>query len=234
LGDEPLVEIYERARATDPMSAFGGIVALNEPVDLATAERLAETFLEVVIAPGFSEPALARLRRKKNLRLLRHAPWPRRVGDLEMRRIAGGLLVQDKDVQVERAQDATVATERAPTAEEWAALDFAWRASRHVKSNAIVFAKAGQLLGVGAGQMSRIDASRIAAQKARDQGHALEGSAAASDAFFPFADGVEAIAASGATAVIQPGGSKRDAEVVEAANRLGLAMVLTGARHFRH
>ncbi len=232
--DEPLAAVYARALATDPMSAFGGIVALNRPVDEATADQLADTFLEAVIAPEFSAAARARLDRKKNLRVLVHAPWPAPAQHLEVRRIAGGLLVQDRDAQVEAVRDATVVTDRAPTAQEWAALDFAWRVSRHVKSNAIVFARGDQLLGVGAGQMSRVDASRIAAQKASEAGHALQGSAVASDAFFPFADGVEAAAAAGATAIVQPGGSRRDGEVIEAANRLGLAMVFTGARHFRH
>ncbi len=234
LGDEPLAEVYRRARATDPTSAFGGIVGLNQTVDLATAELLAETFLEAVIAPGFDADALERLSRKRNLRLLRHDPWPTIGRYLEVRRVAGGVLAQDRDAQIEDVRAGAVATVRAPTDEEWRALDFAWRCCRHVKSNAIVYARSGALLGVGAGQMSRVDASRIAADKAIREGHELNGCVVASDAFFPFADGVEAAAAAGATAVVQPGGSKRDPEVVEAADRLGLAMVFTGARHFRH
>ncbi len=231
---EPLVEIYRRARTTDADSAFGGVVGLNVPVDEATAQVLAETFLEAIIAPGFSAEALAVLTRKKNLRLVRHDPWPGQARHLELRRVAGGLLVQDRDAQLDDVRGARVATQRAPTEAEWSALTFAWRLVKHVKSNAIVFARRGHLLGVGAGQMSRVDASRIAAEKAGRAGHDLAGSVIASDAFFPFADGVEAAAAAGATAVVQPGGSVRDAEVVEAADRLGLAMVFTGARHFRH
>ncbi len=234
IGDEGLAEVYLRARSTDPDSAFGGIVGLNQTVDMATAEKLAETFLEAIIAPDFAADALARLSKKKNLRLLRHDPWPTASEYLEIRRVAGGYLVQDHDAKIDDVRGGTVATKRAPTEAEWTALEFAWRLCRHVKSNAIVFARAGMLLGVGAGQMSRVDASRIAADKARRQGHALEGSSIASDAFFPFPDGVEAAAEAGATAVIQPGGSKRDPLVIEAADRLGLAMVFTGTRHFRH
>ncbi|MCB9521813.1 MAG: bifunctional phosphoribosylaminoimidazolecarboxamide formyltransferase/IMP cyclohydrolase [Myxococcales bacterium] len=232
--DEPLHHIYARARATDPMSAFGGIVALNQPVDALTAERLVETFLEAVIAPAFLDEALPILARKKSLRLLAHDPWPAPARHLEFRRVAGGLLVQDRDDKVSGVRAGDVVTQRQPTEREWAAMDFAWRVARHVKSNAIVFARAEQLLGVGAGQMSRVDASRIASQKAREAGHELRGSAIASDAFFPFADGVEAAADAGATAVVQPGGSVRDPEVIVAADRLGLTMVFTGARHFRH
>ncbi len=234
LGDEALVDVYRRARATDADSAFGGVVGLNAEVDAATAAALAETFLEAIIAPGFSAEALAVLTGKKNLRLVRHDPWPGQAHHLELRRVAGGLLVQDRDAQIDDVRGARVATKRAPTEAEWSALTFAWRLVKHVKSNAIVFARSGHLLGVGAGQMSRVDASRIAAEKAARAGHDLAGSVVASDAFFPFADGVEAAAAAGATAVVQPGGSVRDAEVVEAADRLGLAMVFTGARHFRH
>ena len=234
LGDEPLAEIYRRARATDPDSAFGGIVGLNVPVDEATALVLAETFLEAVIAPAFEPGAHTVLTRKKNIRLLAHDPWPGQGRHLEVRRVAGGLLVQDRDTIVDDVRRGSLATRRAPTDSEWAALDFAWRIAKHVKSNAIVYAHAGALLGVGAGQMSRVDASRVAADKAQRVGHSLAGSAVASDAFFPFADGVEAAAAAGATAVVQPGGSVRDAEVIEAADRLGLAMIFTGTRHFRH
>lgn len=232
--EEALATVYARALSTDPVSAFGGIVGLNRPVDGATARKLAETFLEAVIAPDFTPAALAALSGKKNLRLLRHAPWPETACGLEIRSVAGGLLVQDRDAQVEDVRAGKVATRRTPTDAEWAALDFAWRVCRHVKSNAIVFARPGTLVGVGAGQMSRVDSSRIAVEKARQAGHELAGTVVASDAFFPFADGVEAAAAAGATAVVQPGGSVRDAEVIEAADRLGLAMVLTGARHFRH
>ena len=231
---EPLAEVYLRARSTDPDSAFGGIVGLNRPVDRTTAEKLAETFIEAVIAPSFSDEARTVLARKKNLRLLAHDPWPQAASYLEVRHVAGGYLAQDHDATPDDVRASTVATKRAPTEDEWLALEFAWRAARHVKSNAIVFARAGMLLGVGAGQMSRVDSSRIAADKARRQGHELAGSGVASDAFFPFADGVEALAEAGATAVIQPGGSKGDPKVIEAADRLGLAMVFTGTRHFKH
>jgi phosphoribosylaminoimidazolecarboxamide formyltransferase/IMP cyclohydrolase len=232
--DEPLADVYARARATDPVSAFGGIVGLNQPVDGATAALIAETFLECVVAPAYEEEALAILGRKKNLRLMRLDPWPTPVPTLDIRRVSGGLLVQDRDTSLEDVREAHVATKRAPTDAEWAALGFAWRVCKHVKSNAIVYARTGQLIGVGAGQMSRVDSSRIAAEAARRHGHDLAGSVIASDAFFPFPDGVEVAAEAGATAVVQPGGSKRDAEVIAAADALGLAMVLTGVRHFRH
>ena len=226
-----LEEAYVAARATDPVSAFGGIVALSREVDLGTAKEMASTFLEAIAAPAFQPDAFARLRRKKNLRLLE-------MKDLEgfapggryFARVAGGLLVQDWD----RGDDASgyrVATEREPSAEEWEGLRFVWQAAKHVKSNAIVVGRGSALLGVGAGQMSRLDSCRLAVDKAQSS---LEGAVAASDAFFPFADGLEALADAGITAVIQPGGSVRDQEVVEAANGRGLAMVLTGARHFRH
>ena len=226
-----LEEAYVAARATDPVSAFGGIVALSREVDLGTAKEMASTFLEAIAAPAFQPDAFARLRRKKNLRLLE-------MKDLEgfapggryFARVAGGLLVQDWD----RGDDASgyrVATEREPSAEEWEGLRFVWQAAKHVKSNAIVVGRGSALLGVGAGQMSRLDSCRLAVDKAQSS---LEGAVAASDAFFPFADGLEALADAGITAVIQPGGSVRDREVIEAANGRGLAMVLTGARHFRH
>lgn len=241
-GDDPLATVYARARATDPVSAFGGIVALNRTVDGATAALLAETFLEAVIAPDFNDEARALLASKRNLRVLRLDPWPTINADAPaVRSIAGGLLVQSADALAPwwSAPDtllapARIATVRAPSAVELRDLDFAWRVARHVKSNAIVCARAGQVLGIGAGQMSRVDSSRIATEKARIAGHDLAGCAVSSDAFFPFADGVEAAAAAGATAVIQPGGSVRDAEVIAAADALGLAMILTGRRHFRH
>lgn len=233
-GDEPLAAVYRRARATDPTSAFGGIVALNREVDAETAAALAETFLEAVVAPGFAPAAREILARKKNLRLLALRPWPGRSRQLELRTVAGGLLAQERDARVDDVRAAKVVTRRAPTAEELAALDFAWRVCRHVKSNAIVYARAGALLGVGAGQMSRVDASRIAAMKAREAGHDLGGAVVASDAFFPFPDGVEVAVEAGATAIVQPGGSVRDDQVVAAADRLGVAMVFTGTRHFKH
>ena len=226
-----LEEAYVAARATDPVSAFGGIVALSHEVDLGTAKEMASTFLEAIAAPAFHPDAFARLRRKKNLRLIEmkdlqgFAP-----GGRYFARVAGGLLVQDWD----RGDDESgyrVATRREPSAVEWEGLRFVWQAAKHVKSNAIVVGRGSALVGVGAGQMSRLDSCRLAVEKAQSS---LEGAVAASDAFFPFADGLEALADAGITAVIQPGGSVRDQEVIDAANERGLAMVLTGARHFRH
>ncbi|WP_428261979.1 bifunctional phosphoribosylaminoimidazolecarboxamide formyltransferase/IMP cyclohydrolase [Haliangium sp.] len=225
---------YERARATDPTSSFGGIVAVNREVDEALAERLAETFLECVIAPSFSPPAQARLTRKKNLRLLATGPWQRPDPDQVewcLRSVAGGVLLQSVDIGVMSARAARVVSARAPTEAELEALDFAWRVCKHVKSNAIVFARDRGTLGIGAGQMSRVDAAHLARHKAQTS---LAGSCAASDAFFPFRDGLDALAEAGATAVIQPGGSVRDDEVIAAADEHGMAMVFTGMRHFRH
>ena len=228
---ETLVDAYRAARATDPVSAFGGIVALSREVDLDTAKEMASTFLEAIAAPAFHPDAFARLRRKKNLRLIEmtdlrgFAPSGRTFA-----RVAGGLLVQDWD----RGDDASayrVATRREPSESEWEGLRFVWQAAKHVKSNAIVVGRGSALLGVGAGQMSRLDSCRLAVEKAQSS---LAGAVAASDAFFPFADGLEVLAEAGISAVIQPGGSVRDQEVVDAANERGLAMVLTGARHFRH
>lgn len=232
---ETLAEAYRQARATDPVSAFGGIVGLGRPVDLATADELAATFLEAVVAPGFDEDALARLRRKKNLRLLAagdfgvFAPAGRYLA-----RVAGGLLVQDWDgaAPAEGAgAGQRVVTRRAPDPAETEGLRFAWRVARQVRSNAVVVARGGRLLGVGAGQMSRLDSCRLAVEKARED---LAGAVAASDAFFPFPDGLLTLADAGVTAVIQPGGSKRDPEVIAAADERDLAMVFTGRRHFRH
>jgi phosphoribosylaminoimidazolecarboxamide formyltransferase/IMP cyclohydrolase len=233
-----LAEAYEAARLADPVSAFGGVVALSRPLDRETAERIAAVFTEVVIAPGASEEALAVLGAKQNLRVLLadRLPAPAPM----FRTVGGGFLVQDADTGV-LPDDARVVSARAPTEAEWADLRFAWRAVKHVKSNAIVYARDGRTVGIGAGQMSRVDAARIAAWKAADAAREAGephprtvGAVAASDAFFPFADGLEAIAAAGATAVIQPGGSVRDAEVIAAADRAGIAMVVTGMRHFRH
>jgi phosphoribosylaminoimidazolecarboxamide formyltransferase/IMP cyclohydrolase len=224
---------YEQARATDPTSAYGGIIAVNREVDAELAERLAETFLECVVAPGFSEAALARLASKKNLRLLATGSWMTASDDIgwTLRSVAGGILVQSADHSVAAARNARVVTRRAPTEAELDTLDFAWRVCKHVKSNAIVFCHGTHTLGIGAGQMSRVDAARLARDKAL---HSLAGSCAASDAFFPFRDGIDVLAEAGATAVIQPGGSVRDQEVIEAADAHGMAMVFTGMRHFRH
>ncbi len=225
-----LEEAYRQALASDPVSAFGSVIAVNRPLDATTAEAMRGLFIEVLAAPDFEEGALSVLRAKsRNLRLLR-ARSPR-IDSLLWRRTVSGWLAQTPDVGEEDAAVWQVVTERAPTPEEWEALRFAWRAVKHVKSNAIVFAKGQATVGVGAGQMSRVDAVRIAAMKA---GERSQGAVMASDAFFPFPDGVEVAAEAGVTAVIQPGGSKRDGEVVAAADRLGLAMVFTGRRHFRH
>lgn len=230
-----LAEAYAAARATDPVSAFGGIVGLSRPVDLETAEELSATFLEAVVAPNFAPEAFARLRRKKNLRLIACADAVGfRPRGRYLARVAGGLLVQDWDGPVPgegEGEGHRVVTRRAPDREETEGLRFAWRVARQVRSNAIVVARRRRLLGVGAGQMSRLDSCRLAVEKSREE---LAGAAAASDAFFPFPDGLLALAEAGVGAVIQPGGSKRDDEVVAAADERGLAMVFTGRRHFRH
>jgi phosphoribosylaminoimidazolecarboxamide formyltransferase/IMP cyclohydrolase len=237
-----LAEAYARAFDCDRVSAFGGIVALNRPLDGATAEQIVKILTEVVIAPGADEDARRIFAGKKNLRLLTvdGVPDPSAPG-LMWRQVAGGYLVQDRDAGRLLPGDLKVVTARAPTDAQLADLLFAWTVAKHVKSNAIVYAKDGATVGVGAGQMSRVDSSRIAARKAQDMAEALGlpasptiGSAVASDAFFPFADGLLAAAAAGAAAVIQPGGSVRDAEVIAAADAAGLAMVFTGMRHFRH
>ncbi|MEM1042631.1 MAG: bifunctional phosphoribosylaminoimidazolecarboxamide formyltransferase/IMP cyclohydrolase [Bacteroidota bacterium] len=234
---EALEVAYHKAFATDRQSPFGGIVAVNRPLDRATAEAIDAVFTEIIIAPGYEEGVLGFLQQKKNRRLIETRPGAD-VAALDVRTAAGGLLVQEANPPLGSAADlrarSTVATERAPSEAEWADLDFAWRVSKHVKSNAIVYAGGGATLGIGAGQMSRIDASEIAVMKAGKSSLALENSVVASDAFFPFADGLLAAASAGARAVIQPGGSVRDDEVIAAADGYGLAMVFTGARHFRH
>ena len=239
-----LRDAYVAAREVDPLSAFGGIVGLNRPVDRATAEAIASTFVEAVVAPDADDGARAVLAAKKNLRLVLADCSAAGAGpDREVRSILGALLVQGADRVTEAADPWTaetarrpesglrVVTRRAPTDAEWAALRLAWRVCAHVKSNAVVFARADRLAAVGAGQMSRVDAVKVAVMKASG---GLAGTAAASDAFFPFRDGLDAIAGAGAAAVVQPGGSVRDEEVVAAADERGLAMVFTGRRHFRH
>ena len=237
-----LAEAYKAAFDCDPVSAFGGIIAVNGMMDGPTAEAISGIFTEVVIAPDADTDALAVFAAKKNLRLLLTGvlPDPRRPG-LALRQIGGGMLVQSRDNGGVTRADCMVVTKRTPTDAEWADMLFAWTVARHVKSNAIVYAKGGSTAGIGAGQMSRLDSSRIAALKAKDAAAAAHwpqprtiGSAVASDAFFPFADGLIAAAEAGATAIIQPGGSIRDAEVIAAADERGLAMVYTGMRHFRH
>ncbi|RRA50141.1 bifunctional phosphoribosylaminoimidazolecarboxamide formyltransferase/IMP cyclohydrolase [Acidipila sp. EB88] len=223
-----VLEAYTRALAADPVSAFGGVIGVSTEIDEAAAEEIAKLFVEAIVAPSYTPGARARFAGKKNLRLLEieHAG-----GAQVIKHISGGLLVQDADHAPVTAADLQVVTARKPTPEEERALLFAWRVCKHVKSNAIVYARDGQTVGIGAGQMSRVDAARFGAQKATLP---LTGCVAASDAFFPFADGLEVVAAAGATAVVQPGGSVRDAEVIAAADRLGVAMVFTGKRHFRH
>jgi phosphoribosylaminoimidazolecarboxamide formyltransferase/IMP cyclohydrolase len=237
-----LAAAWEAALRCDPVSAFGGIVAANRPLDAAAAERIAAIFTEVVIAPDADAAALEIFARKKNLRLLLTGglPDPGAPG-LAIRSVAGGFLAQSRDAGRVTADTLTTVTQRAPTPAELEDLLFAFRVCKHVKSNAIVYAKGGATVGIGAGQMSRVDSARIAAWKSGEAARAsgsdvplAQGSVVASDAFFPFADGLEAAAAAGATAVIQPGGSMRDAEVIAAADRAGLAMVFTGMRHFRH
>jgi len=223
---------YERALACDPVSAFGGVIAFNRKVDGHTAQAMAEHFFEAVIAPAFDDEARAALARKKKLRLLEVGDLGRfRRGGFDLRRVGGGLLAQDWDTIDEAVRESRVATRREPTAEEWKALEFAWTVCKNVKSNAIVYAFADRTVGVGAGQMSRVDSARIAVQKAQQP---LKGAVMASDAFFPFRDGLDVAADAGITAVIQPGGSIRDAEVIAAADERDLAMVFTGRRHFRH
>lgn len=223
-----LAEAYRKALACDPVSAFGGVIGVNRVIDGEAAEEIAKLFLEVIAAPGFDESAKAKFAAKKNLRLVEITPAPLKW---VLKNVSGGILVQDADVRPLSEADMKVVSKRAPTPDEKGALLFAWKVCKHVKSNAILYARDGQSVGVGAGQMSRVDSCKIGAMKAVLP---LKGTVAASDAFFPFPDGVEEIAKAGATAIIQPGGSVRDPEVIEAADRLGLAMIFTGVRHFRH
>jgi phosphoribosylaminoimidazolecarboxamide formyltransferase/IMP cyclohydrolase len=224
-------EAFVKARATDPVSAFGGIIGFNRTVTEAAARAIAETFFEAIVAPDYEPGALEALSSKKNLRLLRMRQGDAQRNDLDVRVISGGLLIQDRDSGVLVDSQLRVVTRREPTDDEMRALRFAWIVAKHVKSNAIVYAREGQLVGVGAGQMSRVDSVKIGAMKAQLP---LAGTVLASDAFFPFRDGVDEAARAGITAVIQPGGSVRDEEVITAANEHNLAMVLTGMRHFKH
>ena len=225
---ETLAEAYKKALAGDPVSAFGGVIGVNRPVDGDAAEEMAKLFLEVIAAPEFTEAAKEKFAAKKNLRLVEIANANK---SWQLKDVSGGMLVQDVDHRPLKESDLKAVSKRPPTAEEKRALLFAWKICKHVKSNAILYARDGQTVGVGAGQMSRVDSCKIGAMKAVLP---LQGTVAASDAFFPFPDGVEEIAKVGATAIIQPGGSVRDPEVIAAADRLGLAMILTGVRHFRH
>ena len=226
-----VLNAYERALAADPVSAFGGVISINREVDVAAAEEIAKLFVEAIIAPSFTTDALARFAAKKNLRLVQVSSAHGKTGQRVIKQVSGGLLLQDTDTGHVTAAELKVVTERQPTDAELANLIFAWRVCKHVKSNAVVYTRDGQTLGVGAGQMSRVDAAKFGAMKAVLP---LANCGAASDAFFPFADGLEAVVQAGATAVIQPGGSVRDEEVIAAANKLGIAMVFTGMRHFRH
>jgi phosphoribosylaminoimidazolecarboxamide formyltransferase/IMP cyclohydrolase len=234
LGDSVLVA-YDRAFACDPESAYGGVIAVNRRVDRDCAERMSGQFIEVLLAPGFDEDALEVLQGKKNVRLLELADWPEPSGEVEIKPVLGGLLVQDRDTVTEGRGEMRLMTEQQPSESQWEDLLFAWTVCRHVRSNAIVLAAAGATIGIGAGQMSRVDSVRIAVEKARaNQPDLLAGAALASDAFFPFADGPELAIAVGVTSIIQPGGSVRDADVVAAADAAGIAMVATDRRHFRH
>ena len=232
LGASPL-EAYKKAFSTDPTSAFGGIIAFNGEVDRAAAEAVSAQFLEVLIAPAYTADALELLRAKQNVRVLT-CPLGQPAGALDYKRVGGGLLVQSADEARIALADLKVVTKRAPTEAELRDMLFAWRVAKYVKSNAIVYCKDGMTVGVGAGQMSRVDSARIAKIKAENAGLQIAGCVVASDAFFPFRDGLDVLAQAGATAVIQPGGSMRDAEVIAAADEQNIAMVFTGIRHFRH
>ncbi|HUL44574.1 MAG TPA: bifunctional phosphoribosylaminoimidazolecarboxamide formyltransferase/IMP cyclohydrolase [Bacteroidota bacterium] len=231
---ETLAEAYAKAFATDSKSAYGGIVAVNRALDMTTAGEIDKIFTEVIIAPAYEEGVLEFLKRKKDRRIIRQEQPLRTQHALTMKQIAGGVLVQTEDAVDLLPHQLKVVTKRAPSESERAAMFFAWRVAKHVKSNAIVYARADRTAGIGAGQMSRVDASRIAVSKARDAGIDLHGTAVASDAYFPFADGLLEAVNAGATAVIQPGGSVRDEEVIRAADENHIAMITTGIRHFRH
>jgi phosphoribosylaminoimidazolecarboxamide formyltransferase/IMP cyclohydrolase len=237
LSTKSLADSFRKAKACDPVSIFGGVIAFNRPVDEETAKELKEIFLEIVIAPSFTPEAKAVLssaKRLLNIRLLELALSEPQGGGYDLRRVRGGMLIQDWDTGKIDVRACKVVTERKPSDDEYRALDFAWRVCRHVKSNTIVFAAPDQVLGVGAGQMSRIDSTKIAVLRAATHGLDLKGSAVASDAFYPFRDGLDEAANAGAKSIIQPGGSIKDEEVIAAANEHGMAMIFTGMRHFRH
>jgi phosphoribosylaminoimidazolecarboxamide formyltransferase/IMP cyclohydrolase len=230
--DGDMAEAFRKALAGDPVSAFGGIVALNRPVDKTAAEELVKTFFEVIIAPGFAVDAVEILGAKKNVRVLEiPALCGKRSAGYDFRRVMGGLLVQDRDMDDFDIRKAKVVTKRAPTEAEYQALDFAWRLVKHVKSNAIVYTTKDQLVGMGAGQTSRVDSVKIAKMKAVLP---TAGCVLGSDAFFPFRDGLDMAAEAGITAIIEPGGSIKDEEVIQAADEQGIAMIFTGVRHFKH
>jgi phosphoribosylaminoimidazolecarboxamide formyltransferase / IMP cyclohydrolase len=231
---ETVLDAYEKAFACDRTSAFGGIVAVNRPLDMKAAQKINEIFTEVIVAPAFGDNVQDFLKQKKDRRVIRQLVDLRSVRDLDVRSVLGGLLVQERDTERVTKERFNVVTKRKPTEDETEGLLFAWRVAKFVKSNTIIFTRGERTLGIGAGQMSRIDSSRIAVSKAHDAGFDLAGSVAASDGFFPFADGLLELVSAGATAVIQPGGSIRDREVIEAADKHNIAMVFTGIRHFRH
>jgi phosphoribosylaminoimidazolecarboxamide formyltransferase/IMP cyclohydrolase len=231
VAEEPRLA-YLRAKEADPTSAFGGVIAFNKMVDAETAQEVVATFYEVIIAPEFAPDAKTILSKKKELRLLEVGPIGWAQGGMDFKKVTGGLLLQDRDAgRIDHFKELKVVSQREPSEEEWEALAFAWKVAKHVKSNAIIFARDGQAIGIGAGQMSRIDSVRLAAQRSRVP---IPGSVMASDGFFPFRDGIDAAAEYGIRAVIQPGGSIRDEEVIQAANDHRMAMVVTGMRHFRH
>jgi phosphoribosylaminoimidazolecarboxamide formyltransferase/IMP cyclohydrolase len=231
---ETLLEAYNRALDTDSLSAFGGIVGLTDAVDGVLAEALSNHFFECIIAPGFTDEALERLKKKKNLRLLTYVAQKKDLFNYQLRTITDGFLVQSKDEAKVNLRESKIATKRHPTEKEWEALEFSWKLVKHVHSNAIIYTTDNQLIGVGAGQMSRVDAAELAVKKAEQSNHSTKNTVCASDAFFPFKDGIEALAKAGITAVVQPGGSIRDEEVIEAADDHNLAMIFTGMRHFKH
>jgi phosphoribosylaminoimidazolecarboxamide formyltransferase/IMP cyclohydrolase len=228
-------EAYEQAFACDPTSAFGGVVCLNRPVDVELATLLSKQFCELLFAPHFTDEALAVLAAKPNVRVLEDNERRRfDIAERDLKRVMGGLLVQDRDLDLEDRSEMEVVTERKPSEAEWGEMLFGWKVCKHVRSNAIVLSRGLASVGIGAGQMSRVDSVRLALTKARDVGSELQGAALASDAFFPFADGPQAAIDAGVTSIIQPGGSKRDLEVVEAADAAGISMVFTHRRHFKH
>jgi phosphoribosylaminoimidazolecarboxamide formyltransferase/IMP cyclohydrolase len=231
---ETLLDAYKYALATDAKSAFGGIVAVNRPLDMGTAEAINDIFTEVVVAPSYANGVLDFLMKKKDRRLIQQMIDVRSAKEFDLRGVVAGVLLQEQDQHRMTREDLRVVTKRRPTEEEYEAMIFAWRVAKHVRSNAIVYTRRDRTLGVGAGQMSRVDSARIAVMKAAEAGLDLTGCAVASDAFFPFADGLLEAVKGGATAVIQPGGSVRDQEVIKAADEHNVAMVFTGIRHFRH
>jgi phosphoribosylaminoimidazolecarboxamide formyltransferase / IMP cyclohydrolase len=233
---ETALEAYERALACDPTSAYGGVVVFNREVSRELGAKLNEGFVELIFAPGYEHEAIEIIRSKPHVRVIEDSERRKGTpGERDLRKVAGGLIVQDPDNDIEDRAHMEVVTERKPTEEEWGELQFAWKVCKHVRSNAIVLSHGLATIGIGAGQMSRVDSVRLAVEKTREnRADHLEGSAMASDAFFPFADGIETAIEAGVTAVIQPGGSRRDPEVIEAANRAGITMIFTGRRHFRH